>query len=78
MKPIITNYRYWVLFALFNVIILGLLAVPQDTTSSLLYVLLLVGSKLLALAALITFCLLYITWEDQGAIPELTNITKEE
>ena len=36
MKPIITNYRYWVLFALFNVIILGLLAVPQDTTSFLL------------------------------------------
>lgn len=78
MKAIITNYRYWVLMSLAAVILVGLIAIPHETSGTFSYLAILVGSKLISLVALIVYCLLYIHWEDQGTIPELTEIGKEE
>lgn len=78
MKSIITNYRYWVLTLLGFIIIFGLVAVPQDGIGFWKYAILLFGSKLAALMALIAYCLLYIHWQDMGEIPELTDYINEE
>lgn len=78
MKALITNYRYWVLTALAFIIIIGLVAIPQDGTDSLVYYVMLYGSKVAALAALVLLCLLYIRWEDAGKIPELSDFANEE
>ena len=78
MKALITNYRYWVLTALAFIIIIGLVAIPQDGTDSLVYYVMLFGTKLVALIALFLYVLLYLHWEDEGKIPELTSIINEE
>ena len=78
MKALITNYRYWVLTELAFIIIIGLVAIPQDGTDSLVYYVMLFGTKLVALIALFIYVFLYLHWEDEGKIPELTSIINEE
>ena len=78
MKPLITNYRYWVLTALAFIIIIGLVAIPQDGTDSLVYYAMLFGTKLVALIALFIYVFLYLHWEDEGKIPELSDFANEE
>lgn len=78
MKALIINYRYWVLTALAFIIIIGLVAIPQDGTDSLVYYVMLFGTKLVALIALFIYVFLYLHWEDEGKIPELTSIINEE
>lgn len=78
MKAIITNYRYWVLTALGFIIIIGLIAIPQDGIGTLAYFTILFGTKLVALIALIIYFILYTHWEDNGEIRELTSIVNEE
>lgn len=78
MKALITNYRYWVLTALAFIIIIGLVAIPQDGTDYLVYYVMLFGTKLVALIALFIYVFLYLHWEDEGKIPELTSIINEE
>lgn len=78
MKALITNYRYWVLTTLAFIIIIGLVAIPQDGTDSLVYYVMLFGTKLVALIALFIYVFLYLHWEDEGKIPELTSIINEE
>ncbi len=78
MKALITNHRYWVLTALAFIIIIGLVAIPQDGTDSLVYYVMLFGTKLVALIALFIYVFLYLHWEDEGKIPELTSIINEE
>lgn len=73
MKALITNYRYWVLTALAFIIIIGLVAIPQDGTDSLVYYVMLFGTKLVALIALFIYVFLYLHWEDEGKIPELSD-----
>ena len=45
MKQIISNYRYWVLFALASVIIIGLIVVPSTDTTFGMYAAVIFGSK---------------------------------
>lgn len=78
MKALITNYRYWVLTALAFIIIIGLVAIPQDGTDSLVYYVMLFGTKLVALIALFIYVFLYLHWEDEGKIPELSDFANEE
>lgn len=60
MKQIISNYRYWVLFALASVIIIGLIVVPSTDTTFGMYAAVIFGSKAAALAALLAFCHYYM------------------
>ena len=78
MKALITNYRYWVLTALAFIIIIGIVAIPQDGTDSLVYYVMLFGTKLVALIALFIYAFLYLHWEDEGKIPELSDFANEE
>ena len=78
MKALITNYRYWVLTALAFIIIIGLVVIPQDGTDSLVYYAMLFGTKLVALIALFIYVFLYLHWEDEGKIPELSDFANEE
>ncbi|MCF2614490.1 hypothetical protein [Leyella stercorea] len=64
MKQIISNYRYWVLFALASVIIIGLIVVPSTDTTFGMYAAVIFGSKAAALAALLAFCHYYMKWKD--------------
>lgn len=73
MKAIF-NYRYWVLLTLSIVLTVGLLAVPADDNSGLLsFMAAIVGSKIIALAALCILCILYCKWKDEGTISELVE-----
>lgn len=78
MKQIISNYRYWVLFALASVIIIGLIVVPSTDTTFSMYTAVIFGSKAAALAALLAFChYYYMKWKDEGSISELTDLEEE-
>lgn len=77
MKQIISNYRYWVLFALASVIIIGLIVVPSTDTTFGMYAAVIFGSKAAVLAALLAFCHYYMKWKDEGNISELTDLEEE-
>ena len=77
MKQIISNYRYWVLFALASVIIIGLIVVPSTDTTFGMYAAVIFGSKAAALAALLAFRHYYMKWKDEGSISELTDLEEE-
>ena len=77
MKQIISNYRYWVLFALASVIIIGLIVVPSTDTTFGMYAAVIFGSKAAALAALLAFCHYYMKGKDEGSISELTDLEEE-
>lgn len=73
MKAIF-NYRYWVLFALAFILTVGLMAVPADNNMGIVpFMAAVIGSKIIALAALFLFCLLYVKWKDEGTISELVE-----
>ncbi len=78
MKAIITNYRYWVLSLIFFVSVIGFVAMPHDDLALLPFLAVFLGSKLIGLAALAAFCLLFRHWQGKGEIPELTELTAEE
>ena len=72
-KAVITNYRYWVLFIVMGLcVVLTMLDVNDDVTG-VMFVYLIVSSKLLAVG----FGYLYYSsdkrWEAKGTIPELVN-----
>ena len=77
MKQIISNYRYWVLFALASVIIIGLIVLPSTDTTFGMYAAVIFGSKAAALAALLAFCHYYMKWKDEGSISKLTDLEEE-
>ena len=78
MKAIMTNYRYWVLTFLGFLFVLGLLAMPDESIGLPAYIVILFGTKLMAFFSLAIYFLLYLHWQDNGEIPELTNLVKEE
>ncbi len=78
MKAIITNYRYWVLSLIFFVAVIGFVGMPHDDLPFLPFLAAFLGSKLIGLAALVAFCLLFRHWQGKGEIPELTELTAEE
>lgn len=77
MKQIISNYRYWVLFALAFVMIGGLVAMPSTDVSFSVFTLKLFVIKGVAFAALFAFCYYYMKWKDEGSISELTDLEEE-
>lgn len=78
MKLPITNYRYWVLGILGCIIAVGLIAVPQEDLGILAYTAILLGTKLVALIAIVFYAILYMHWKNNNKIPKLTSITDEE
>lgn len=74
MKAIITNYRYWVLTLLALLSFIGGVAIPQDNVGFWPYIAILFGSKIVALIAC---CILYLHWQDNDKIPELTELIKD-
>lgn len=77
MKQIISNYRYWVLFALASVMIIGLIAVPNTDVSLSTFTAKLFVSKGVVFAAFLAFCHYYMKWKDEGSISELTDLEEE-
>ena len=77
MKQIISNYRYWVLFALASVMIIGLIAIPSTEVSLTTFTAQLFVSKGVAFVALLAFCHYYMKWKDEGSISELTDLEEE-
>ena len=77
MKQIISNYRYWMLFALASVMIIGLIAVPNTDVSLSTFTAKLFVSKGVAFAAFLAFCHYYMKWKDEGSISELTDLEEE-
>lgn len=77
MKQIISNYRYWVIFALASVMIIGLIVVPSTDTTFGMYAAVIFGSKAASLVALLALCHYYMKWKDEGSISELTDLEEE-
>ena len=72
-KAIITNYRYWVLFIVMGLcVVFTMLDVNEDVTG-VVFVYLIVSSKLLAVGFGYLYYRLYTRWEAKGTIPELVN-----
>lgn len=73
MKTILTNYRYYVLFALAVIAILGIFAVPIDGQPLIQWLYVLVSSKAIGFGAIYIVAKLTKRWEKKGTIPELMN-----
>lgn len=73
MKKILTNYRYYVLAAIFITTAISVIAIPNDGLSVGAWIFWLVLSKITAIIAAVLFVLLYCWWEHRGMIPELVN-----
>lgn len=77
MKAII-NWRYYVLFILASVAILGIFSIPDDNLSMTEWLKNLVISKSIGVAAIFGYARLIKIWEKKNLIPELSNLIKEE
>lgn len=73
MIKIVTNYRYYVLFVLMMIAILGIFAVPIDDQPLANWIYCLVSSKVIGLGAGWIAAKLTKRWEAKGSIPELSN-----
>lgn len=77
MKKIISNYRYYVLFALCLICSTGLLAVPNDELPPLTWLWVLFSTKAAGLGAGFLVVKLCNRWEAKNMIPELTNFVND-
>lgn len=77
MKKIISNYRYWLLLIMGFVATFGTFSVPEDGLPLLSWLWVLISTKFIGLGAFYLFYVLVKRWEKRGAIPELTQFTKE-
>lgn len=77
MKAII-NWRYYVLFIIAGIAILGIFSIPNDNLSMIEWVTNLVISKSIGVAAIFGYARLIKIWEKKNLIPELSNLIKEE
>ena len=73
MKKILTNYRYYVLFALAVIAILGIFAVPIDRQPLIQWFYVLISSKAIGFGAIYIIAKLTKRWKKKGTIPELMN-----
>ena len=73
MKKILTNYRYYVLAAIFITVVISFIAIPDDSLSNGAWIFWLVLSKITTVIAAVLYVLLYCWWERRGMIPELVN-----
>ena len=77
MKKILTNYRYWVLFLVFVIAVLGIFSEPVDTLPRLRYYLTLLITKIVGFGAAWLDWRLIRYWEAKGKLPELSDISDE-
>lgn len=77
MKAII-NWRYYVLFIIAGIAIIGIFSIPDDNLSMIEWLKSLVISKSIGVAAIFGYARLMNTWEKKNLIPELSNLIKEE
>lgn len=73
MKKILTNYRYYVLFVLVTVAMLGIFSVPVDDLPFVQWLYTLVSSKVIGFGAMYIIAKLIKRWEKLGTIPELID-----
>ena len=73
MKNIFRNYRYYVLFALCIICVLGVFSEPAEALSAGKWFLALVISKAVGFLAGYLLYRLYIHWDKLGAIPEISD-----
>lgn len=74
---VLTNYRYYVLFVVFAVGMLGTFAVPDDNLPGCAWTWILFSTKAVGFAAFYLFGRLVNRWEKRGTIPELTKFTED-
>lgn len=76
---VILNWRYYVLFVLFAIGIIGLLAptgeVPEDISAGV-WIVCALSSLAIGFGALYAYDRCVKHWERENKIPELTNLTK--
>lgn len=77
MKAII-NWRYYVLFIIAGIAIIGIFSNPDDNLSMIEWLKSLIISKSIGVAAIFGYARLMNTWEKKNLIPELSNLIKEE
>ncbi|MCI1778808.1 MAG: hypothetical protein LKI53_02495 [Bacteroidales bacterium] len=77
IKKILTNYRYYVMFLLMTVAVLGIFSVPIDEQPFISWLYCLISSKLIGLASGWILYKLIQRWDRMGTIPEFTNMSND-
>lgn len=78
MKKIFSNYRYYILFVLGTIGMLGIIAVPADDLAFAQWLYTLLSSKIIGFGAMYLFAKLVKRWEKKGTIPELIKAINED
>lgn len=76
MSRKIFNYRYWVLFALVTIAVIGFMAVPDEELEPLAYVGVLLLTKAVAFSAAYLTSLLTCKWGSEGKIDKLVEVAE--
>ena len=74
MKKILTNYRYYILAALFIIAVLGFIAVPNDGLPAFAWLAWAVIPRVICLVAGWATIKLGRYWYKRGEIPEILDI----
>ena len=72
MKKILTNYRYYVLFALFATAIMGILSEGDDALTGAEWFNQVISQKVVGIAAAVLCVKLYKYWVRKGSIAEIS------
>ena len=70
------NYRYYVLFLLLVATMIGTMAAPEDSLNMVLWLVLMLFSKICAFLCGWLTIQLYKYWDAADEIPELTNLVE--
>lgn len=73
MKKILANYRYYVLFVLMSIAMLGIFSVPIEDQPQANWIYCILSSKIIGIGAGWIAAKLTKRWEAKGRIPELTD-----
>lgn len=72
----LTNYRYYVLFALAIISFVGLFSEPSEDLSSAMWLLVLITTKVLGIVCVLAISNLATRWQEEGKLPEITELFK--
>lgn len=76
MRKVISNWRYWVLFLVFSIAVIGIVSVPEESNG--FWLLALIVSKIIGFLFAVIFVHLLTEWLAGGKVDEIADLIKEE
>ena len=74
----LTNWRYYVLFAIAVIAVVGMFAIPEEDVSFVEWAKVMLISKSVGISAIVLFFVLVRYWDRKNLTKELSKLIKED